>query len=101
MCCTSLRFSFHIEMECIYLALQEVSADVSYEIVGEGVAQEEGHDDDEQIEDNEHNVIVSEDLRREVSADEDNLSEEEVNKRINLICLNWPNILGSFLSERK
>ncbi|MCP9263944.1 Viral A-type inclusion protein repeat containing protein [Dirofilaria immitis] len=55
--------------------VQEVSADVSYEAVGEGVAQE-GHDEDEQIEDNDHDVIVGEDLGREVSADEDNLSEE-------------------------
>uniref|UniRef100_A0A915Q1E2 Nucleoprotein TPR/MLP1 domain-containing protein n=1 Tax=Setaria digitata TaxID=48799 RepID=A0A915Q1E2_9BILA len=57
--------------------VQEVSADISYEAVGEGIAHEEGHDEDEQIEDNEHDVIVGEeDLGREASADEDNLSEE-------------------------
>ncbi|VDK82623.1 unnamed protein product [Litomosoides sigmodontis] len=59
------------------IEFQKVNADASYEIVGEGVVQEEGRDDGEQIEDNEHNIIVGEDLRREVSADEDNLSEEE------------------------
>ncbi|VDK82968.1 unnamed protein product [Onchocerca ochengi] len=57
-------------------AVEEISADISYETVGEGVAQE-CHDEDEQIEDNEHDIIVGEeDLGREASADEDNLSEE-------------------------
>lgn len=71
----------------ISLILQEMSADVSYEMVGEGIAQEEGRDEDEQIEDNEHNVIIGEDLRREASADEDNLSEEEVNEKANSMLL--------------
>ncbi|EJW75915.1 hypothetical protein WUBG_13175, partial [Wuchereria bancrofti] len=55
--------------------IQEARADASYEAVGEGVAQEEGHVEDEHMEDNEHDVIVG-DLGREASADEDNLSEE-------------------------
>ncbi|EJD73977.1 viral A-type inclusion protein repeat containing protein [Loa loa] len=55
--------------------VQEASADVSYETVGEGLAQEEGHAE-EQMEDNGHDVIVGEDIGREASADEDNLSEE-------------------------
>lgn len=65
-----------------------MSAEVTYETVGEGVAQEEGHDEDEQIEDNEHDVIVGEDLRREASADEDNLSEEAVSEKTNLMIFN-------------
>ncbi|KAK6104821.1 hypothetical protein QQG55_17780 [Brugia pahangi] len=55
--------------------IQEARADASYEAVGEGVAQEEGHVEDEHMEENEHDVIVG-DLGREASADEDNLSEE-------------------------
>lgn len=65
--------------------MQEISADISYETVGEGVAQE-CHDEDEQIEDNEHDIIVGEeDLGREASADEDNLSEEAVSEKNNLM----------------
>ncbi|KAL3995620.1 hypothetical protein ACH3XW_26595 [Acanthocheilonema viteae] len=59
------------------IEVEEVSADISYEMVGEGVAQEEKHDEDEQIEDNDQNIVMGEDIRREASADEDNLSDEE------------------------
>lgn len=64
--------------------MEEVRADVSYDAVGDGLMQEEPGAD-EHIEDNVHDAMIGEDIEREASADEDNLSEEAVSEKFYLI----------------